>query len=77
VGLDDLLAKTQSLLQMVDDWRTFLSEDPTPDVLGLLRHHDATGRPLGNQESARRLEAVSRRVLRKAKPGPMPARKGN
>jgi len=69
-GKDDALVKTRPLLQMLGDWCTFLSEDPSPDDLGLLRRHETTGRPLGSDAFVRQLEEVSGRMLRKAKPGP-------
>lgn len=74
-GQDDVLAKTRRMLQMVGDWREFLSEDPPLEDLRLLRRHECTGRPLGNEEFVRRLEEVSGRILLKARPGPKPAKK--
>jgi putative transposase len=76
-GKDDVLVKTRPLLRMVGRWRKYLSEDLPPEDLHLLRRHESTGRPLGNDEFVRRLEEVSGRMLRKAKPGPKPATKRN
>ena len=45
--------------EMVDDRRGYLTEDPPPEDVRLLRRHESEGRPLGNEEFIRRLEEVS------------------
>jgi len=69
-GQDDVLVRTRPLLHMVGDWREFLSEDPAPDDLRLLRRHERTGRPLGNDQFIQRLEESCGQILRTRKPGP-------
>jgi REP-associated tyrosine transposase len=71
-GQDDILVRTLPLLEMVGDWRAFLSEELDPEDVRLLRRHENTGRPLGNDDFIYRLEAASGRTLRKGKPGPKP-----
>jgi len=61
----------------VDGRREFLSEDPHPEDVRLLRRHESTGRPVWNEEFIRRVEEVLGRTLRKASPGPKPAKKRN
>lgn len=74
---DHLLVRTRPLLQMVDDWRELLSEDPVPEDLRLLRRHDSTGRPLGSHEFIQQLEEACGRRLRRGKPGPRSKVKDN
>jgi len=76
-GQHGVPVKTRSLLQMVGNWREYLSEGPPPEDLRLLRRHESTGRPLGSEEFVRRLEEIPGRILREAKPGPRPAKKRN
>ena len=71
-GQDDVLAKAASLLDIVDDWRAFLS-DPAADGMGqTLQHHERTGRPLGDENFLTKLEGLLNRVLKPRKPGRKP-----
>lgn len=38
----------------------------------IFRHHEKTGRPLGDEQFVRKLEQISNRILAPAKPGPKP-----
>ena len=69
-GEDDLLVKTRPLLEMVDDWREFLAEPLTEREMALLRRHQRTGRPLGDENFLGRVERALERVLRPGRPGP-------
>jgi putative transposase len=73
-GCDDRLVKTSPRLEMVDDWRKFLSEKLTNTELDRIRFHERTGRPLGSKEFIDRLEKQIARTLRPKKPGPKPVR---
>ena len=53
------------------------ASDPAPGDLRLLRCHETTGRPLGNDEFIRRLEEAAGRILRKGKLAPKPKTKTN
>ena len=59
---------------MVGDWRTFLGLPVDDGEVDLLRRHQRTGRPLGDDAFADRLEADLGRTLRRGKPGPKPQR---
>ena len=72
-GHDDELVKIAPLLEMVDDWRKFLSEKLTDPELDSIRFHERTGRPLGSKDFIDRLEKQIARTLRPKKPGPKPA----
>jgi len=69
-GQDDTLVKVAPLLELVDDWRQFLSESATDAAVNELRKHERTGRPLGSGNFLRQLEETLNRILRKQKPGP-------
>ena len=58
------------------DWRAFLSLLVDDDEVDVLRRHQRTGRPLGDDAFVERLEASLGRSLRPRKPGPKP-RKGS
>jgi len=67
---DDILVKVDPLLKIVPDWPELLSSDPPEAECNLLRRHERTGRPLGNDTFVDKLEKLTSRVLRKQKPGP-------
>ena len=69
-GKDDSLVKASSLLEMVKDWKTFLSSEPEPDSVRNILEHARTGRPLGSEEFVSRLEALTGLKLKRKKPGP-------
>src|ERR671931_353341 len=70
-GNDDQLVTVKPLLEMVSDWRGFLSLTDEED-LTLLKKHERSGRPLGEVSFVERLEADLERLLRPAKRGPKP-----
>ena len=60
------------MLEIVGDWRAFLS-DPAADGAGkTLEHHERTGRPLGDENFLTRLERLLNRALKPKKPGRKP-----
>ena len=69
-GRDDGLVKASALLDLVPDWKRFLSDDISDKHLSKLRSHQRTGRPLGDDDFIVKLEALSGRSLRPQKPGP-------
>ena len=71
-GCDDALVKVAPLLDLVGDWKGFIAAEGTASEIELLRKHDCTGRPLGNDHFIDRIENVLKRTLRKKKPGPKP-----
>jgi putative transposase len=71
-GRDDELVTAAPLLARVGDWRTFLSLPADDDEVDLLRRHQRTGRPLGDDAFVDGLETTLDRPLRRRKPGPKP-----
>ena len=71
-GRDDDLVTAAPLLARIGDWRAFLSLPVDDDEVDLLRRHQRTGRPLGDDAFVDRLEADLGRTLRRGKPGPKP-----
>ena len=74
-GHDDDLVKVKPLLDMVGDWRKFLSEEPTEAESEEIRRHERTGRPLGDDKFVGSIEKLLGRVVRKMRPGPKPGKK--
>lgn len=68
-GVDDKLVKVAPLLEMVKDWRGFLSTAVPEKELKALRMHEHTGRPLGNERFVDKLEGILGRPLHRQKPG--------
>src|ERR1035437_8277143 len=68
-GIDDKLLKSKPLLVMVADWKLFLGA-PSEDEIELLRRHERTGRPLGQESFVENLESAMSRLLRPQKRGP-------
>jgi putative transposase len=67
---DDRLVRVKPLLEMVHDWEGYLLIEPGEGVVGLLRSHERTGRPLGGEEFVEGLEKPTGRILRRQRPGP-------
>lgn len=68
-GCDDRLVKVTPLLEIVSDWRKFLSAGVSKEEMAAIRRHERTGRPLGSQDFIEKLEKEIRRVLRPRKAG--------
>jgi putative transposase len=68
-GKNDQLAKVAPLLEMVGNWKEFLSLS-TEEELDLMHRHERTGRPLGAESFLDKMEQVLGRALRPQKPGP-------
>jgi putative transposase len=72
---DDQLVKVAPLLEIVGDWRIFLSYDGEVEKVVEVRKHERTGRPLGSESFVAQLESTIKRTLKRQKPGPKGARK--
>jgi len=68
-GKDDGLVKTSPLLDIVKDWRGFLSSSMPEDEITEFRAHERTGRPLGSERFIGKIEKTLGRILRIQKPG--------
>ncbi len=70
-GKDDILVKTKPLGEMVNkSWKKFLALDLQEAEIELLRKHERTGRPLGEDSFIEKMELLLNRRLRPQKPGP-------
>lgn len=70
-GKDDNLVKTKPLLSIVKkNWKKFLSHDVQEPEMELLRQHERTGRPLGEDSFIEKVECLLDRKLKTQKPGP-------
>ncbi|HMB41043.1 MAG TPA: hypothetical protein VKM37_03625, partial [Balneolaceae bacterium] len=69
-GENDRLVKVEPLLKMIENnWSDFLSPALTKENAELLRRHERTGRPFGNEAFVERLEIKLGRPLKPQKPG--------
>jgi putative transposase len=71
--VDPLLSDRQGLLSGIENWTEWLRADDEREPVERLRLYTRTGRPLGSEGFAARLEAETGRVL-KAKPHGRPSR---
>ncbi len=76
-GRDDGLVRVEPLVEMVGEgtWEEFLGGSVSREEAELLRRHERTGRPLGDEGFVRRLEDALGCVLRPKKRGPKGPRK--
>jgi len=58
------------LLELAPNWRAFLARVIREEGVKLLRAHEHTGRPLGEEPFLATLEQDLGRILRRQKPGP-------
>jgi putative transposase len=68
-GKDDALVTVKPLLELVDNWRQFLSGGVSDEEYELLQRHERTGRPLGSKSFIQRLETRLSRILTPQKGG--------
>jgi putative transposase len=68
-GQDDQLVTVKPMLDLISDWRSFLTL-ADDDELDMMKKHKRSGRPLGEASFVERLEADMARLLRPAKRGP-------
>jgi putative transposase len=78
LGLEKNPIITGTLLKdMIDDWGVFLSAGIVACDEKLIKLHERTGRPLGEDSFMEKLEKMLNIKLRKNKPGPKPKQKYN
>jgi putative transposase len=73
-GRDDELVRVRPLNRLAPNWRGFLARVIREEDIDILRAHERTGRPLGDEKFLARLEKDLGRILRRQKPGPKPSR---
>lgn len=71
-GRIPLISKDNPL--MINDWHSFIAEQPTDVEAQKIRKHERTGRPLGEGQFIEKLERRSNRTLKPGKPGPRVSR---
>lgn len=70
-GQDDILVKVDPLRRMIGGhWETFLAVDTPEPEMELLRKHERTGRPLGEDGFLDTMERFLGRRLKPRRPGP-------
>ncbi|MCF7887647.1 MAG: transposase [Candidatus Omnitrophica bacterium] len=69
--------KDDILQEMIDDWSQYLNEDQDNKQIELLKKHERTGRPLGDNNFIEILEKKLGISLKKKKPGPKKRKRGN
>jgi putative transposase len=74
-GKDDVLVRVRPLLRLASEWRKFLTRAVREEDLKVLRTHERTGRPLGDEAFLAALEQDLGRILRRQKPGPKAGQK--
>lgn len=67
---DDSVVRVRPMLDRVGDWEAYVAADVSELELAGIREHSRTGRPLGASPFVERLEQLTGRRLKKAKPGP-------
>ena len=72
-GKKDPMVKHTPLIEMVGDWKGYLSEAPCTSMSAALKQAERTGRPLGSDKFVAELENTLGRILKKNKPGPRPS----
>jgi len=68
-GRDDLLVSSAPMLKRFPNWPRYLAGLPGCNREDSIRRHSRTGRPAGDEVFIRRLEDMTGRKLRPAKPG--------
>jgi putative transposase len=66
----DDLVNTAPMRERIPEWRDYLLEDESSDVLDSLRVHTRSGRPAGDDNFVEQLEALTGQRLRRRRPGP-------
>ena len=69
-GRNDGVVRVAPLLELAPNWRSFLARVIREEDIKLLRSHEQTGRPIGDEEFLATLEENLGRILKKQKPGP-------
>ena len=62
-GNDDGFVVVAPLLELVDDWRSFISGNLSEGEYDTLRKHERTGRPLGSRNFIEMLEMQTKKIL--------------
>ena len=69
-GEEHFLLETNYFIQGMPEWKRYLEEPTSKEMLESFRQHSRTGRPLGGADFIEKLEGITGRNLKKLKPGP-------
>ena len=69
-GEDDILVKVGPLSTIIGNWQELLHDKLSKKDYDYIRQHERTGRPLGDEIFLSNLEEITKRILKKQKPGP-------
>ena len=72
-GQDDDLVRAKPMLDRINDWRAYLSNEVENHQADSIRRHTRTGRPLGTAEFVHNLEQVTGKPLAPKRPGRKPS----
>ena len=61
--------RVSPLLEVIGDWKEFLSTETDEQKVKKIRHHENSGRPLGDETFDARLEKLLNCSLKLIKPG--------
>ena len=73
-GEDDRLVSVKPMLDRIDNWRSYLSDENSKSDEELLKLHSRTGRPLGDDSFVHKLEVLTGAVLAPKKAGREPVK---
>ena len=68
-GKNDLIVNVRPMLELIPDWRVYLAEDESVDLLDKMRENSRAGLPSGSSSFVDRLERQTGRKLTRGKPG--------
>lgn len=68
-GISDPILSPSDLLSGIEEWSSFLKEELDEADLDLIRDHESSGRPLGDERFIKKIETITGRVLRPRKRG--------
>jgi putative transposase len=71
-SIDDELVSVKPMLERFPDWGDYLGDFQSSELLGNIRKHTRTGRPLGSENFIETLESLTGRSLKPLKPGRKP-----
>jgi putative transposase len=72
-GQDDGLVRVKPMLDRIDNWSAYLTNNNGTSEIDTIRRHTRTGRPLGASHFINKLEQLTGKQIAPKRPGPKPA----
>ena len=72
-GQDDGLVRVKPMLDRIDNWSAYLSNNNDTSAIDTIRRHTRTGRPLGASLFINKLEQLTGKPIAPKRPGPRPS----